>query len=85
VCGIEGDDAEWKSLQQLQEVIVTDHGYNRQSEPFRLLLRYMTELDQASGERSKFLRFITGSPRLPIGGFAGLEPNLTIVQKKPTD
>jgi E3 ubiquitin-protein ligase TRIP12 len=28
-------------------------------------------------------QFITGSPRLPVGGLARLSPRLTVVQKKP--
>ena len=32
-------------------------------------------------ERRQFLQFLTGSPRLPIGGFAALNPKLTIVKK----
>ena len=34
-------------------------------------------------ERRKFLKFVTGSPRLPNGGFASLDPKLTVVLKKP--
>ena len=34
-------------------------------------------------ERRKFLKFVTGSPRLPNGGFAALDPKLTLVLKKP--
>jgi len=41
----------------------------------------MTELDPI--ERRKFLKFVTGSPRLPHGGFTSLEPRLTVVLKKP--
>jgi len=29
----------------------------------------------------RFLQFITGSPKLPIGGFRGLNPLLTVVRK----
>jgi hypothetical protein len=29
-----------------------------------------------------FLKFLTGSKRLPIGGFKSLQPNLTLVLKK---
>ena len=29
-----------------------------------------------------FLKFLTGSKRLPLGGFKNLSPNLTIVLKK---
>lgn len=31
--------------------------------------------------RSRFLRFVTGSPRLPPGGLAALQPRLTVVRK----
>jgi E3 ubiquitin-protein ligase TRIP12 len=41
----------------------------------------MTELDKQ--ERRKFLTFVTGSPRLPNGGFGALDPKLTVVLKKP--
>ncbi|CAN0310797.1 unnamed protein product [Ascophyllum nodosum] len=40
----------------------------------------MASLDPAG--RRQFLRFVTGSPRLPIGGFAALRPRLTVVKKK---
>lgn len=32
-------------------------------------------------ERSNFLKFLTGSKRLPMGGFKALNPKLTIVKK----
>ena len=41
----------------------------------------MSELDHEA--RRKFLQFVTGSPRLPNGGFASLDPKLTVVMKKP--
>jgi E3 ubiquitin-protein ligase TRIP12 len=41
----------------------------------------MTELDKQ--ERRKFLTFVTGSPRLPNGGFGSVDPKLTVVLKKP--
>ncbi len=34
-------------------------------------------------ERRSFLKFATGSPRLPNGGFSHLEPKMTVVLKKP--
>lgn len=36
-------------------------------------------------DRRNFLKFITGSPRLPHGGFAALDPKMTVVHKKPLD
>ncbi|KAH7666369.1 thyroid hormone receptor interactor 12 [Aphelenchoides avenae] len=32
-------------------------------------------------KRRKFLQFVTGSPRLPVGGFRALNPPLTVVRK----
>jgi len=32
-------------------------------------------------EQKQLLKFITGSPKLPVGGLANLEPKLTIVLK----
>jgi E3 ubiquitin-protein ligase TRIP12 len=46
--------------------IKADHGYNLDSKSVRNLLQFMTELSLA--ERRDFLQFITGSPKLPIGG-----------------
>jgi E3 ubiquitin-protein ligase TRIP12 len=39
----------------------------------------MCSFDQ--NEQRQFLQFITGSPRLPIGGLRSLTPLLTIVRK----
>ena len=35
-------------------------------------------------ERKQFLLFVTGAPRLPLGGFAGLKPKLNVVRKDPS-
>lgn len=32
-------------------------------------------------ERRAFVQFVTGSPRLPPGGLASLDPKLTVVRK----
>lgn len=32
--------------------------------------------------RRQFLKFVTGTPRLPIGGFGALRPRLTVVKKE---
>ena len=32
-------------------------------------------------ERGNFIKFLTGSKRLPMGGFRALQPKLTIVKK----
>ncbi|CAN0439462.1 unnamed protein product, partial [Ectocarpus sp. 8 AP-2014] len=44
------------------------------------LARVMSDLDTEG--RRQFLRFVTGTPRLPIGGFGALRPRLTVVKKE---
>lgn len=44
----------------------TDHGYHENSRAVKYLLEVLTELN--TDERRKFLLWVTGSPRLPIGG-----------------
>ncbi len=46
--------------------IKADHGYNLESRSVRNLLQTMSELSPS--ERRDFLQFVTGSPKLPIGG-----------------
>lgn len=65
------------------ENIIPDHGYHSKSTEYHNFIKFMTELDTL--ERRKFLKFVTGSPRLPNGGFGALEPKLTIVLRKETD
>lgn len=59
--------------------IKCDHGYSRHSTSVQYFVRVLTEL--SSDEQRAFLRFVTGSPRLPYGGIAALRPRLTIVKK----
>jgi HECT-domain (ubiquitin-transferase) len=44
-----------------------------------LRVQILAELDAA--DQRRFLRFVTGSPRLPPGGIAALQPRLTVVRK----
>jgi E3 ubiquitin-protein ligase TRIP12 len=46
--------------------IKADHGYNLDSKSVRNLLQTMSQYTPE--ERRDFLQFITGSPKLPIGG-----------------
>lgn len=59
--------------------IEPDHGYTKKSEQYQFFIRYITELEPS--QRSSFLKFLTGSKRLPLGGFRNLEPNIKIVKK----
>ena len=66
-------------LLALLDSIKSDHGYNMDSRCVRDLLQVMSELTLA--QRRDFLQFVTGSPKLPIGGFKALTPMLTVVRK----
>ncbi len=65
--------------ESLADVIKFDHGYTTQSPAAQHLLAVLGEMDAT--EQRRFLRFVTGSPRLPPGGLAALQPRLTVVRK----
>ncbi|KAF1850077.1 uncharacterized protein K460DRAFT_272848 [Cucurbitaria berberidis CBS 394.84] len=71
-------DEDW-SLETLMDSIKADHGYNFDSKSVRNLLQTMSEFNMQ--QRRDFLQFITGSPKLPIGGFKALTPMFTVVCK----
>ncbi|GAA5852212.1 hypothetical protein JCM8547_006700 [Rhodosporidiobolus lusitaniae] len=75
-------EEDW-SVEALTNSAKADHGFTMDSRPVRDFLSVMAELSLA--ERRDFLSFMTGSPRLPIGGFAALSPPLTIVRKDGGD
>lgn len=50
----------------LLDSIKADHGFNMDSKSVRNLLQTMSELSPP--QRRDFLQFVTGSPKLPIGG-----------------
>ncbi|KAK4337072.1 hypothetical protein RND71_043702 [Anisodus tanguticus] len=56
-----------------------DHGYNFESKAIKNLFEILSSF--TPDEQRKFLQFVTGSPRLPIGGLKSLNPPLTIVRK----
>ena len=58
-------EEDW-SLETLMDSIKADHGYNLDSKSVRNLLQVMSELPPQA--KRDFLQFITGSPKLPIGG-----------------
>lgn len=50
----------------LSESLKADHGFNVESRAIRDLIEIMADYDQPT--RREYLQFITGSPKLPIGG-----------------
>ncbi|KAA1100638.1 Ubiquitin fusion degradation protein 4, variant 2 [Puccinia graminis f. sp. tritici] len=72
------ESEDW-SPEALTSAMRADHGYNMDSAAIRGLINIMSTYDVPS--RRQFLQFITGAPKLPIGGFRGLHPALTVVRK----
>jgi E3 ubiquitin-protein ligase TRIP12 len=58
-------EEDW-TIETLTDSIKADHGFNMDSKSVRNLLQTMSELDNQ--QRRDFLQFVTGSPKLPIGG-----------------
>jgi len=76
-----GNSEEDWSEGTLMSSVKPDHGYNADSTTFRDVISLMSSFSTV--ERREFLQWLTGSPKLPIGGFAGLHPQLTIVKRPP--
>ena len=70
--------AEW-DVRTLTECTRPDHGYTHDSTAIQFLFRLLSSYSPA--EQRHFLQFVTGSPRLPVGGLRALTPPLTIVKK----
>ena len=52
----------------LSEAMKADHGFNVESRAIRDLVELMSEFNVSA--RREYLQFITGSPKLPIGGMS---------------
>nr|AAW25561.1 SJCHGC09553 protein [Schistosoma japonicum] len=74
-------DEGW-DVQSLTQSCCCDHGYTPQSRAIRFLFEIMSEF--TAEQRRLFVQFVTGSPRLPVGGFRALKPPLKIVMKRET-
>ncbi|XP_070173831.1 E3 ubiquitin-protein ligase TRIP12-like isoform X3 [Littorina saxatilis] len=66
-------------VKMLMENCRPDHGYTHDSKAVRNLYQLLSTFDLQ--QQRDFLQFVTGSPRLPVGGFRSLSPPLTIVRK----
>ena len=78
-----GDEDEDWSFGTITEAIKADHGYSLASNAIVNFVELVSSFDKAM--RRKALSFFTGASRLPVGGFQGLNPQLTIVRKIPDD
>lgn len=67
-CGC-SDSSQW-DMKQLAECCRPDHGYTHNSRAVKFLLQILSEYNP--GQQRSFLQFVTGSPRLPVGGKSSL-------------
>ncbi|XP_051580922.1 E3 ubiquitin-protein ligase TRIP12-like isoform X4 [Myxocyprinus asiaticus] len=74
-----GSKSESWDVKTLMECCRPDHGYTHDSHAVRFLFEVLSSFD--AEQQRLFLQFVTGSPRLPVGGFRSLNPPLTIVRK----
>lgn len=77
VCG----DSKFWDVSSFIEQIHCDRGFNPESPAIKHLAEVLDEMN--SVEKRLFLRFATGSPKLPVDGLRGLNPPLTVVLKPP--
>jgi len=77
---IRGSMEPW-TASMLRDAIKCDHGFTAESRAIGFLIEILSEL--SADEQRLFLRFVTGSPALAVGGLMGLNPRLTVVRKNP--
>lgn len=77
-CGSQQQTIRW-DIRMLQENCRTDHGFTPDSKAIEYFYDILSQYDR--DDQRRFLQFVTGSPRLPTGGFKSLTPPLTIVRK----
>ncbi|XP_071085244.1 E3 ubiquitin-protein ligase TRIP12-like isoform X2 [Haliotis cracherodii] len=74
-----GSGSELWDMKMLMECCRPDHGYTHDSRAVKFLFQVLSAY--TPDEQRDFLQFVTGSPKLPVGGFRSLSPPLTIVRK----
>lgn len=75
-------EEDW-SYDSLTSGIIANHGYTKESPAIKSLINILVNFDK--DEKREFLQFLTGAPKLPIGGFKALRPELTVVRKHAED
>ena len=75
-------EEDW-SFDSLTSAINANHGYTKESNAIESLVNILVNFSVE--QKRTFLQFLTGAPKLPIGGFKSLRPELTVVRKCPED
>ncbi|RLV91647.1 Ubiquitin fusion degradation protein 4 [Spathaspora sp. JA1] len=78
-----GNSPEDWSSETISSSVNANHGYTKDSPTIKALINILINLTPI--EKRQFLQFLTGAPKLPIGGFKCLNPNLTVVRKHAED
>lgn len=78
-CGYKETEEGW-DVKTLSESCHPDHGYTQDSVSIKRLFEIMSKF--SANDQREFLQFVTGCPKLPVGGFRALTPPLTIVRKQ---
>ncbi|EKF36785.1 hypothetical protein MOQ_002265 [Trypanosoma cruzi marinkellei] len=74
---ISGPDGKiWERPEDLERIIILSHGYDKDSPVVNFLLEVLSSWDGPL--QRAFLRFVTGSSRLPVGG---MRPPITVVRR----
>ncbi|XP_019863227.1 PREDICTED: E3 ubiquitin-protein ligase TRIP12-like [Amphimedon queenslandica] len=63
LCG--ANNQKW-DIKELMEYCRPDHGYTHDSQAIQFLFRVLSSY--STTEQRQFIQFVTGSPRLPVGG-----------------
>lgn len=72
-------EEDW-SIETLPSAVNANHGYTKESESITRLINILVGFNDI--EKRAFLQFLTGAPKLPIGGFKALRPVFTVVRKQ---
>jgi len=81
-CGIPENLTNW-TFSEILECAKFGEGYSATSKAVIYLINTLVSFDVE--KRRKFLQFLTGSPRLPVGGFRNIRPKFTIQRKTNLD
>jgi E3 ubiquitin-protein ligase TRIP12 len=76
VCKLLRGDACAFTREDLRKNVQNAHGYQDDSPQIGMLFDVLLEF--SDGDRSLFVKFVTGAKALPIGGLAALMPKLTV-------
>lgn len=75
-------DVSW-NRQELLDYTEPVNNYSRDSPGYLLLIDVLTKMD--ADDRRSFLRFVTGTSCLPVGGLKNLQPRLKVARKSPEE